>query len=135
MGFRFRRAIGYAILIWLVGFIWGTFVFMTPSLKSTPPIPYVSGNPAISFPILLIWLVLTYVLARSFLRTANDPAKDGLRLGITFAIVNFLLDLVVLVGLLRAGSRYFISLTVWVAYVMLVIIPWLTGRSVEKMTS
>jgi hypothetical protein len=59
MVFRIGKAIAYAVLIWVVGFIWGSFVFMTPSLKSTPPIPYISSNPAISFPILAIWLILT----------------------------------------------------------------------------
>jgi hypothetical protein len=133
MRFRIGRAIAYAILIWMVGFIWGTFVFMTPSLKSTPRIPYISSNPAISFPILAIWLVLTYVLARSFLKASGDPVKDGFTLGLTFALVNIVLDLVVLVTLLKAGFGYFVSLTVWTAYTMLVIVPWLTGRSVQKM--
>ena len=106
---------------------------MTPALKQTPRIPYVSSNPAISFPILLIWAVLTYALARSFLKVSSDTATDGLKLGVTFVVVNFILDLVVLVSLLKAGVGYFVSLTVWTAYAMLAIIPWLTGRSVEKM--
>jgi uncharacterized membrane protein (DUF441 family) len=133
MVFRIGKAIAYAVLIWVVGFIWGSFVFMTPSLKSTPPIPYISSNPAISFPILAIWLVLTYVLARSFLKAAADPVKDGFRLGVIFALVNVVLDLVVLVVLLKAGFGYFFSLSVWTAYAILIIVPWLTGRSVEKM--
>ena len=133
MRFKTGKAVIYAVLIWVVGFIWGSIVFMTAFLKQTAPIPYISSNPAISFPILAIWLVLSYVLARSFLKAADHPVNDGLRLGIIFAVVNLVLDLIVLVILLKAGVRYFISLSVWTAYAMLVIVPWLTGRSVEKM--
>jgi hypothetical protein len=133
VSFRFAKAIAYAVIIWIVGFIWGSIVFMTPALKQTPRIPFVSSNPAISFPILLIWAVLTYVLAQRFLKKSADPANDGLKLGMTFVVVNLVLDLVVLVSLLKAGFGYFISLTVWTAYAMILIVPWLTGRSVEKM--
>lgn len=130
--FRFWKALIYGSLIWIVGFAWGSFVFMTPSLKSVSPIPYVSRNPAISFPILAIWLVLTYLLARSFFRTSAAPAHDGLRLGLTFALVNFILDLLVLVILLKAGFDYFGSLSVWTAYAMLIAVSWLTGLSLQK---
>jgi hypothetical protein len=131
--FKVAKAVAFAVIIWLVGFVWGSIVFMTPALKQTPRIPYISSNPAISFPILLIWAVLTYVLARSFLKRSADTENDGLKLGITFVVVNLFLDLVVLVSLLKAGFGYFLSLTVWTAYAMLVLVPWLTGRSVEKM--
>jgi hypothetical protein len=130
--FTLWKALLYALLIWIVGFVWGSFVFMTPALKGVSPIPYVSRNPAISFPVLAMWLVLTYILARSFFRSSAAPADDGLRLGLTFAVVNFILDLVVLVILLKTGVDYFVSLSVWVAYVILLIVPWLTGLSLQK---
>jgi hypothetical protein len=132
MPFKIGKALGYAILIWVTGFIWGSIVFMTPSLKSVAPIPYVSSNPAISFPLLVVWPLLVYLLARSFLKTAADTASQGLRLGLTFSVVNFVLDLVVLVFLLKAGFGYFGSITVWLAYGLLLIVPWLTARSLEK---
>ena len=122
-------AFAYAVLIWVVGFIWGSIVFMTPALRSTPPIPYVSSNPAISFPIILMWTVLTLLLARSYLKAAQDKEREGIRLGFMFVIVNFVLDLVVLVFLLKAGFDYFVSASVWFAYLSLVLIPWLTGRT------
>jgi hypothetical protein len=130
--FRHWKALLYGLLIWIVGFVWGSFVFMIPALKSVSPVPYVSRNPAISFPILAIWLVLTYILARSFFKSSAAPAEDGLRLGLIFAMVNFVLDLVVLVLLLKTGVDYFISLSVWIAYAMLLVIPWLTGLSLQK---
>jgi hypothetical protein len=126
------KALGFAILIWIIGFVWGSFVFMTPALKSVSAIPYVSSNPAISFPILLIWLVVTYFLARNYLVGIKSPAGEGLTLGLVFSAVNFALDLLVLVLLLKAGFTYFASATVWLAYLILLLIPWLTGRSLEK---
>jgi hypothetical protein len=132
MPFRIGKAIAYAVLIWLVGFIWGSIVFLTPSLSRLRPIPFVSKYPAISFPILAIWLVLSYLIAWQFLRKADDPIHQGLKLGLTFAAVNLILDVLVLVLLLRAGPVYFVSLTVWSAYLMLVVVPWLTGRSLAK---
>lgn len=130
------KAFVYAVLIWVVGFIWGSIVFMTPALRAaTPPIPYVSRNPAISFPILLIWTVLTMVVARSYLKLAPDKEREGFRLGLVLVIVNFILDLVVLVFLLKTGFGYFVSASVWFAYATLLIIPWLTGRTLERSAS
>jgi hypothetical protein len=132
MPFRTTKAVGYALLIWLTGFIWGSIVFMTPALKSVRPMPYVSSNPAISFPLLLLWPILVYLLARKFLNSVADKSVQGMKLGLVFGVMNLLLDLVVLVFLLKAGVGYFISLTVWIAYGLLLIVPWLTGRSLEK---
>ena len=129
---RILAAVAFAILIWIVGFVWGSIVFMTPALKATPAIPYVSSNPAISFPILLVWVVVGYLLARIYLSRLSHPAAEGLRLGIFFAVINFALDLLVLVFLLKAGGQYFVSLTVWLGYAILLLIPWLTGRSLQK---
>jgi len=121
----------YAVLLWVIGFIWGSIVFLTPALKASP-IPYVSSNPAISFPILIMWLMISYLLAKNYLKGATEKVAEGLKLGLTFSIVNAILDLVVLVLLLKAGFGYFASLTVWLAYGMLLIIPWLTGRSLAE---
>jgi hypothetical protein len=129
---RLVKALGFAILIWIIGFVWGSFVFMTPSLKNVSAIPYVSRNPAISFPILLIWLVATYFLARNYLAGTKERDAEGLKLGLVFAGVNFALDLLVLVFLLKTGFGYFASATVWLAYLILLLIPWLTGRSLQK---
>ncbi len=132
MPYKPIKAIIYAVAIWMTGFVWGTIVFMSPSLKQTSPIPYVSSNPMISFPILFMWLILTVVISRRYLRSAKDKRLEGIKLGITLALVNFVLDLVVLVYLLNAALSYFPSLTVWVAYSMLAVIPWLTGLYMQK---
>ncbi|HSE31204.1 MAG TPA: hypothetical protein VLA93_06475 [Pyrinomonadaceae bacterium] len=132
MRFSIAKAIGYGVLIWVVGFIWGSIVFMTPALKSTPAIPYVSSNPAISFPIIVFWIPLTYLLARQFLKNSRTPEADGIKLGLVFSEVNFVLDVIILVILLKAGIIYFTNFSIWLAYAMLFVIPWLTGRSLAK---
>ena len=132
MPFRIGMALIYAVLLWVIGFVWGSIVFMTPALKTVSAIPYVSSNPAISFPILFIWLIVAYLLAKSFLKTADDKAEPGLMLGIVFSVVNIVLDLLVLVLLLKAGFSYFVSLTVWLGYMMLFLIPWIVGRSLRR---
>jgi len=131
MPFKIGKALIYAVLLWTIGFVWGSIVFMTPALKTVAAIPYVSSNPAISFPILIIWLIVTYLLAKSYLKAAGDKAAEGLKLGIMFSVVNLALDLLVLVLLLKAGFGYFVSLTVWLGYFMLFIIPWIAGRSLQ----
>ena len=132
MPFKIGKALIYAVLLWTIGFVWGSIVFMTPALKTVAAIPYVSSNPAISFPILIIWLIVTYLLAKSYLKAAGDKGAEGLKLGIMFSVVNVLLDLFVLVLLLKGGFGYFVSLTVWLGYLMLFIIPWIAGRSLQK---
>lgn len=132
MRFRIGKAIGYGVIIWVVGFIWGSIVFMMPSLKSTPPIPYFSSNPAISFPIIAIWIPLTYLLSRHFLKNSKAPDADGIKLGLAFSEVNFVLDVLILVVLLKAGISYFAAASIWLGYAMLFVIPWLTGRSLAK---
>jgi hypothetical protein len=126
------KAFGFGVLTWIVGFVWGSIVFMTPALKATPRIPYISNNPAISIPILLIWIPLIYFLAKAYLSKVNDPNREGFKLGLIFAATNFILDLIVLVLLLKAGAGYFAAASIWFAYLLLIIIPWLTGRSLQK---
>ena len=81
---------------------------------------------------MLMWLIISYLLAKKYLKGAADRVAQGLKLGLTFSLVNAILDLVVLVLLFKAGFSYFASLTVWLAYSMLLIIPWLTGRSLGE---
>jgi len=126
---RIGRALAYALLIWITGFVWGSVVFVTPALKNVAAIPFVSRYPAISFPLLFAWPILAYLLARSYLKQiSGDKAAEGLKLGFTFALVNFLLDLLVLVILFKNGVAFFAYLTIWLAYFILLIVPWLTGR-------
>lgn len=126
------KAFSFAVLLWLIGFVWGSLVFMSPALRGTPPIPFVSSNPWISFPILLTWLPASYFLARSYLRTTLSPGADGPRLGLVFSLVNIALDLLVLVVLFETGFQYFVSLTVLAGYALLLLVPWGVGRALER---
>ena len=132
MRFSLVKAIGYGVVIWVVGYVWGSIVFMTPSLKSVPPIPFLYSNPVISFPIIAVWLPLTYLLARNFLKDSKNPEAEGPKLGIVFSEVNFVLDIIVIVILFRAGIAYFAAASIWLGYAMLFVIAWLTGRSLAK---
>jgi IgA peptidase M64/VWA domain-containing protein len=130
--YKLGLALAFAFLIWVVGFIWGTIVFMTPLIDAAAPMPYVSTYPLISFPLLVLWLLLAYFLARAYLKAATDKACEGLKLGWVFFWVNLILDLLVIVILLRTGLGYFASLSVWLAYFILLTVPCLTGRSLQK---
>ncbi|HLN99153.1 MAG TPA: hypothetical protein VK208_11885 [Pyrinomonadaceae bacterium] len=126
---RIARALAYAFLIWITGFVWGSIVFITPALKNIATIPYVSRYPAISFPLLLLWIPLAYMLARSYLKVTTNKANEGIKLGFVFAVTNLVLDLLVIVLLFKNGLTYFGSLTVWLAYLILLTAPWFAGRS------
>lgn len=52
-----------------------------------------------------------------------------------FVVVNLILDLMILVLLFKNGFRYFASLTVWLAYFILLLVPWLVGRSLARADS
>ena len=124
-----RKALAYAVLIWVIGFVWGSVVFMTPALKTISAIPYISSNPAISFPILSLWIFVAYLLSKSYLRGVDNRAAEGLKLGVIFSVTNMLLDLVVIVIVLRAGFGYFVSLTVWLGYFILLVIPTIVANA------
>ena len=126
---KITKALSFAVLLWLVGFVWGSLVFVTPVLKRIPPIPYISSNPAISFPILVVWIILAPLLYRKYLKSGGNRTVEGLKLGLIFSVTNLALDLVILVILLRAGVVYFGSVTVWLGYLLLFLIPWVMGRS------
>jgi hypothetical protein len=79
-----------------------------------------------------MWIPLTYLLARAYLSKVDSPDREGLNLGLVFSITNLGLDLLVLVLLLKAGFGYFAAASIWFAYFLLIIIPWLTGRSLQK---
>ncbi len=133
-GLSFGRATVFGVLIWFVGFVWGSVVFMTSALKSISPIRYISNNPAISFPILLAWFFLALFLARRFSKPVESQSGNGIRLGLVFFVTNILPDLSVLVFALKAGFGYFASLTVRVGYAMLLTIPIFVGRQMQKET-
>jgi len=128
---RLAVAIWYAIILWVVGFVWGTVVFMIPSLKNVPPISYVSKLPAVSFVLLPVYLVMLWYLARRHLGSTHARSIEGLKLGVVLILVTIVLDASVYVVLLRSGD-YFAFLSIWIAYAMFVLVPWFVGRHLEQ---
>jgi hypothetical protein len=55
---RLLKGIWYAVVLWLVGFVWGMIVFMVPLLKNVPSISHVSKLPAVSLVLLPLYLVM-----------------------------------------------------------------------------
>lgn len=128
---KMGKIVGYAFLLWAVGFVWGSVVFMTPTLKELPSIPYVSQYPAISFPLLVILPFLIYFLAKDCLKTAEQKALEGIKVGATFAVASVVLDLLVVVLIFKAGFRFFAYISILLSYILLFVIPWATGRKLE----
>lgn len=132
---RSVKALGFGLLIWIIGFVWGTIVFMVPALKGIPSITYVSNYPAISFPILVLYTVLVFYISRLYLRDVRDRISEGYKLGIILFVVNIVLDAGVYVILL-GSEDYFSFLSVWISYVLMLIIPRIVAfRSQEGPTS
>ena len=129
--YKFIKALFYAILLWLIGFIWGTVVFMVPAVKNFPAIPVFSKYPFISFPILLIYILLAMVIARKYLQATTQKASEGLKLGITLVLMNFILDWSVLFHLFKAYD-YFNFASVWIAYLILFSVPWFVGKRMQN---
>jgi uncharacterized membrane protein len=128
---RLIRGIWYAIVLWLVGFVWGMIVFMVPVLKDVPSIPHVSKLPAVSLVLLPLYLVMLWYLAPRLLASAQAKAAGGLRFGIVLFLVTLVLDALVYVLLFGSGD-YFAFLSIWVAYAMFVLVPWFAGRHLQR---
>ncbi|MBP2030031.1 hypothetical protein J2755_000965 [Methanohalophilus levihalophilus] len=117
------KAVGFALFLWILGFVWGTVVFMTPQLMAFEEITYISQFPAISFPLIIVYAILTIYFSRNYLKPMQSRVYAGYKLGFTLFLVNIVLD-----GLIYAlvfGTREFFSyLSVWLAYVLIMVIPW-----------
>ena len=123
-----RKAVLYGFVIWLSGFVWGSMVLMIPALKGMEGIPYVSTNPAISLPIIILWIFLAAGLTKRYFKMTASRDNEALKLGITLFSVNFILDFMVLVVVFGNGFRFFLSLSVWVAYAVLILVPRKMGQ-------
>lgn len=122
------QALGYALLLVAVGFVWGALSANVSALRSARPIPHFAHNWAVALPILGAWTVLAYILSRRYLALAGGGPPEGLRLGLVFAVTAFVFDLVVVAGIVGEGRRHFAQGVLWLAYALLVLIPCLVGR-------
>jgi hypothetical protein len=129
------RVVAYGFLLWLTGMIVGSVVFATPQLKATPAIPYLTANPFITFPIIALWSLLAWALTRKTVSLAPDPRAEGLRIGLVFLVTNAVLDLLLVVGAMRAGISFYSYAGLWFAYGVLVIAPWFVGHAAALATA
>lgn len=106
MPYKPGKALMYAVLVWLIGFIWGTIIFMTPALKNIQAIPYVSKYPAVSFPLIAAYFIILFIFAGKYLEDTDKKAAEGLKLGMSIFLVNIIL--------------------------MSILLPWFIGRRLER---
>lgn len=92
--FRPVKAIGYGLVIWVIGFVWGTIVFMSPALSEIQSIDHITKMPAITAPLIITYLILVPYLSKRYLEGARDKIAEATFLGLIFLMVNALLDLV-----------------------------------------
>lgn len=123
------RAIGYALLLLVVAFIWAAFVAATPRLRAVRGLPFVVHNPVVALPILVAWAALAFVCARHYLAASPAPASEGLTLGIVFLGAAVLFDVVIVAGIVGQGLRHFAQLVLWIGYATLLFVPWWIGRT------
>ena len=129
--YRVKTALWYGTLLWIIGFVWGMIVFMMPTLNGVPSIPYVSKYPAISVPLIVLYVILSYLMTKSYLDLAGDRPTEGLKFGVTIFLLNILLDVLIYVVLFRS-SDYFAYISIWLAYAILIGIPWIAGGYSQK---
>ena len=122
-------AVRYALVLLAVGFVWGAASANVAALRMAPPLPHFAHNSAVALPILVAWTVLALLLAKRYFKLTGAAAADGLRLGAVFAVAALLFDLVVVAGIVGEGWRHFEQPVLWLAYALLLVIPWLVGRA------
>ncbi len=127
------KALLYSILIWLIGFFWGTMVFMTPALMELPDVPYISKYPAISFPLTAAYFVIDWLITREYLGDTDKKAAEGLRFGAVILLINFILDILIYFILFNSQD-YFAYFSIWFSYIMFIAYPWLIGLWLERKT-
>lgn len=123
------RALGYALILLSVSLAWGAVSANVAGLRRARPIPHFARNRAVAVPILMAWTALAYVLARRYIALSGGGGTEGLSLGLVFAGAAFLFDLVVVAGIVGEGRRHFEQPVLWIAYALLVVVPWLVGRT------
>jgi uncharacterized membrane protein (DUF485 family) len=106
-------------------------VFMTPPLKNIPSVPFVSKFPAISLPLLVIYVFLIHFLSKRYLAEAVDKRAEAWKYGITLVVISFILDTLVIVVAFKSHD-YFSYLSIWIAYALLLFVPVVAFRQVRS---
>ena len=134
MPYKPQKALGYAILLWVIGFLWGMIVFMVPAMWSIPSVPHISKLPAVSAVLTILCPIVIFLFSKTYLGTTDRKSREGLKFGVTILFVNVVLDLLVYV--ITFGSLdYFSYASIWIAYALFLLVPWLVGRRLERKTT
>lgn len=123
------KAIGYTSIFLAAGFVWGALAANVPALRNARGIPLLARNWALALPVFVLWVGLSYFLARRYLELSGGGAGEGFRLGILFATAALLFDVVVVAWLVGQGRRHFAQPLLWITYLLLLLIPWFIGTS------
>lgn len=134
MPYKFGKALLFSLVVWIIGLVWGSTIFMS-SWKDLSPIPFVSSNPVISFPLLVLMPLASFLLARVYLKEAENAVLEGLKFGLTVSVVDIIMDFLVYALLLGAGLGFFVSLTLWINYVTMGVAPYCVGRAMAQRVS
>jgi len=127
------KAMWYAFFIWLIGFAWGTIVFMVPALINLPTIPYISKYPAVSAPLIVAYFIIGFLLIREYLRDTDKKATEGLKFGAAIFLVNIIMDALIYFMMFKSED-YFAYFSIWFFYIMSIVYPWFIGRWLERKT-
>ena len=128
---KLKRVFLYAVSLWLIGFIWGTVVFMTPQLKNVPTTGIFSEYPLITFPLLIVFIILLLRWSKKHLVEVSDKKTEAIKFGLTIFVVNFVLD-VVIYRFVFSNETYFFYLSIWFSYIVMVGIPYDVARKLSK---
>ncbi|MBI2426610.1 MAG: hypothetical protein HYV34_02075 [Candidatus Kerfeldbacteria bacterium] len=128
--YQLGKCLAHALLLWIVGFVWGMVVFLTPALKDIASVPYISKFPAVTIPLLIVYIFSVSFLAKRYLQKATDKTAEAWKYGITLLVVSFVLDLLVIVLAFKSYD-YFSYLSIWLAYAVLVFVPVKAASSVQ----
>lgn len=123
------RALAYAVIMLAAGFLWGAVAANVPSLRGVRGIPYLANNWAIALPVFTLWVGTCFLLSRRYLQLFGGGPTEGLRLGAVFALAGLVFDAVFVAGLIGQGLRHFKQPVLWVAYALLLLIPWFIART------
>ena len=116
----------FGFLTWLLPFA-ASFLFYDPSRGGIA-----AGNEAFkSFMVVLSTLVGTLLLVKYFDAVKKDFVKEGLVVGAVWAVMNWIIDFVVLVPIMDVGAQaYFMS--IGLRYLMIPIIAAGMGLAIEN---
>jgi len=129
---KFGKAIGYSIVLWMVGIIWGSIVFMVPSWKDVAEVPYISQNPVMSIPNLIFYLILIYFFSKSYLKGIEDKKSGAGKFALTMFVVNLILDNLFIILFAGDWPNYLATLSVVFAYLMMIIIPMHAAERLQR---